>query len=171
MEYTLKRSKRKTLSLQVTPELTVLVRAPMRVAKRDIERFVGAHHDWILEHMEEQRRYNEAHPAPTEAETDLLRKRAKEIIPERVARYAAVMELTPAAVKITAAKTRYGSCSGKNSLNFSCLLMRYPLEAVDYVVVHELAHIVHKNHGREFYALVESVLPDWKTRRALLKKR
>ena len=80
------------------------------------------------------------------------------------------MQLFPTAVKINFAKTRFGSCSSKNSINFSAFLMLFPLEAVDYVVVHELAHIKYKNHQKEFYALVEKYMPDYKKRMALLKK-
>jgi predicted metal-dependent hydrolase len=72
-------------------------------------------------------------------------------------------------VKITGAKKRFGSCSSQNGLCFSWRLMGYPEEAIDYVVVHELAHIAHRNHGSGFYSLVASVLPDYKARRALLK--
>ena len=171
VEYELKRSKRKTLSLHITPEATVIVRAPMRAANRDIDRFVYDHLDWILRHLEKQRLYIKSHPPVTEAEIESLRNLAKTAIPRRVAHYAAIMRLCPAAVKINAAKTRFGSCSSKNNLNFSCLLMRYPIEAIDYVVVHELAHIVHKNHGNDFYRLIESVLPDWQARRKLLRNR
>ncbi|MBR7150378.1 MAG: M48 family metallopeptidase, partial [Oscillospiraceae bacterium] len=66
--------------------------------------------------------------------------------------------------------TRFGSCSGKNALSFSWRLMQYPMEAVDYVVVHELAHIREHNHSSAFYAIVERYLPDWRERAALLKK-
>ena len=79
------------------------------------------------------------------------------------------MGLRPAGVTITGAEKRFGSCSAKNRICFSWRLMQYPEEAVDYVVVHELAHILHKNHGKAFYACVEEVLPDWRARRALLK--
>ena len=79
------------------------------------------------------------------------------------------MGLTPAGISITGAEKRFGSCSGKNRLCFSWRLMLYPPEAVDYVVVHELAHIRHKNHGRDFYALVASILPDYRQREALLR--
>ena len=72
-------------------------------------------------------------------------------------------------IRITSARTRFGSCSGKNSLCFSWRLMEYPEEAIDYVVVHELAHLRYMNHGAEFYALIARYLPDWKTRRALLR--
>ena len=79
------------------------------------------------------------------------------------------MGVCPTGMRITGARTRFGSCSGKNSICFSWRLMAYPQEAVDYVVVHELAHILHKNHGPAFYQCIESVLPDWRQRRALLK--
>lgn len=79
------------------------------------------------------------------------------------------MNLYPTALKITSAKTRFGSCSGKDSICFSYLLMRYPDEAIDYVVVHELAHIKHKNHSKAFYTLIEKYLPDYKEREKLLK--
>ena len=78
------------------------------------------------------------------------------------------MGLEPTNIKITGAKARFGSCSSKNSLCFSWRLMMRPPEAVDCVVVHELAHIAQKNHGRTFYALMASVLPDYKERQKLL---
>lgn len=72
-------------------------------------------------------------------------------------------------IKITSAKTRYGSCSAKNSLCFSLYLMQKPLYAVDYVIVHELAHTVHHNHGKDFYKLIEKYMPDYKDRISVLK--
>ena len=86
-----------------------------------------------------------------------------------MAHYAEWMGVTPTGVKITGAKTRFGSCSAKNSLCFSLYLMAYPDAAVDYVVVHELAHIRHKNHSPAFYAEVARVMPDYRERRKLLK--
>ena len=79
------------------------------------------------------------------------------------------MGLVPAGITITGAATRYGSCSGKNSLCFSCFLMNCPEEAIDLVVVHELCHIREKNHGPRFYALLEQFLPDYKARKKLLR--
>ena len=72
------------------------------------------------------------------------------------------MNIKPTGVKITSAQKRFGSCNGKNSLCFSYILMLYPDEAVDYVVVHELSHIRHHNHSKDFYKLISSVLPDYK---------
>jgi len=80
------------------------------------------------------------------------------------------MNLYPTGLKITSARTRFGSCSSKNSICFSWRLMYYPEPAIDYVVVHELAHIAHKNHGPQFWALVERYLPDYRARRAMLRE-
>ena len=72
-------------------------------------------------------------------------------------------------ISITSAKTRFGSCSSKGNIAFSYRLMLYPEAAVDYVVVHELAHRKEMNHSRAFYKLIEEILPDYKQRRKLLK--
>lgn len=75
----------------------------------------------------------------------------------------------PTGITVTAARTRFGSCSGKNRLSFSLYLMAYPETAIEYVVVHELAHIRHHDHSPAFYREVEAYLPDWRARRALLR--
>ena len=80
------------------------------------------------------------------------------------------MGLVPTGIKVTSARTRFGSCSGKNSICFSWRLMLYPPEAIDYVIVHELAHIRHHDHSPAFYALIERYMPDWRERMKLLKE-
>ena len=156
--------------MEIRRDLTVLVRAPLHCPKGEIDRFVQRHEDWIVSHMEKQRKRVEAHPEPTEEQRKALIAKAKAKLPPKVAHYAALMGVEPAGITITSARTRFGSCSGKNRLSFTWRLMDYPEAAIDGVVVHELAHIVHKNHGKDFYALVESVLPDYKQRRKLLER-
>ncbi len=85
------------------------------------------------------------------------KKRAAVILKERAESIAKGMNVVPESVKITSAKTRWGSCSGTNHLNFSWRLIMCPPEVVDYVVVHELCHILHKNHSRSFWECVGSV--------------
>lgn len=170
MEYKLIRSNRKTLAVQITREAQIVVRAPQRLPQREIDRFLNSRRSWIEEHLKRQQLRQEAQPEPTEAERRELIARARLELPERVARWSAVMGLVPTGVKVTSARSRFGSCSGKNSLCFTWRLMQYPEAAIDYVVVHELAHIRHKNHGPDFYALIESVLPDWRERQALLRR-
>lgn len=169
-EYRVIRSKRKTLSLEVTEDLSLLVRAPYQVSQSQIDSFVARHQDWIAVHRERCRQWRERHPEPTEEERRMYIQRAKEILPRKVAYYGKLMGLTPAGLTITDARKRFGRCSGKNRISFAWRLMAYPEEAIDYVVVHELAHIRHKNHGAEFYALIASVLPDYKARIKLLRE-
>ena len=91
------------------------------------------------------------------------------MLPGKVAYWSTRTGLVPTGVKITTARKRYGSCSGTNSLCFSCFLMNCPEEAVDLVVVHELCHIREKNHGPGFYALLSQYLPDYRERKKLLQ--
>jgi len=170
INYELIRSGRRTVSLEVTKECTVRVRAPLRMPKREIDAFVAAHQTWV-ERQLEKRRAVPVRPEPTAEEITELKVRTRQMVEPAVARYAAQMKLQPAGIRITTARTRYGSCSGANGLCFSCFLADCPPEAVELVVVHELCHIVHKNHGEQFYALLESVLPDWRERKTLLTMR
>ena len=168
--YELIRSGRKTLALEITRDCRVLVRAPRRLPKAQIDRFVAGHAAWIAQHLAEQRRRADlAPPAPMPAEIAALKERARRILMPKVAFWSEKMGLAPTGVIITAARTRYGSCSGKNSLCFSCFLANAPEAAVDLVVVHELCHIRVKNHGPAFYALLEQMLPDWRERKRLLR--
>jgi len=170
-DYTVIRSSRRTLCLEITGDLTVLVRAPRRCSDRRVAAFVADHEDWLREHMAIARQRRDAAFARqvSPEEEQALRRLAAEVIPQRVAVWGRQMGLTPTGVKITSAKKRFGSCSGRNSLCFSWRLMQYPAEAVDYVVVHELAHIRHHNHGAAFWALVEHTMPDYRVRQALLR--
>ncbi len=171
MEYTLIRSSRRTLSLEIAPDLTVVVRAPRLCAKREIDRFVENHEAWIEKHRQRQRERQAAAAARqvSPEEEAALRREAETVIPDRVAYYSERMGLVPTGVRITGAQKRFGSCSSKNSLCFSWRLMQYPMEAVDYVVVHELAHIRHHDHSPAFYALVEQYMPDYRQRQAQLR--
>lgn len=163
------RSRRRTLGLEVTREGNVIVRAPLRTSAATIDRFVRDHVDWIEKAKARQRARLEAHPEPDEARREALLRRAREELPLKVIFYAQRMGVIPTGITITAARTRFGSCSPKNRLCFSWRLMDYPEEAIDYVVVHELAHIVHKNHGPQFWALVERYMPDYRARRNMLR--
>lgn len=170
MNYRLVRSRRRTLALEVTREGEVVARAPMQLARRQIDEFVARHARWIEEHLALQRERRENHPEPTGTEQEELIRRAREVLPGKVDHYGKLMGLRPAGLTVTGARKRFGSCSGKDRLCFSWRLMQYPETAIDYVVVHELAHIRHKDHSRAFYACVEEVLPDWRERRELLKR-
>lgn len=170
LSYTLVRSRRRTLALQVEPDGSLTVRAPLRCPNREIERFVALHADWAAEKRAQAKARLAAHPTPTPAEREALFAQTRALVVPLVAHWSEQMGLLPAGIKITGAEHRFGSCSGKDSLCFSYRLAGYPPEAVEYVVVHELAHIREKNHGPRFYALVADALPDYKAREKLLRQ-
>ena len=169
-DYILIRSKRKTISIQINEKCEIVVRAPMKISKKEIDKTVNEESYWIEKHMPEARRRMEQAEKITPELLHQLSQRAYMELPPIVERYAVLMGVEPTGIRITSARKRFGSCSGKNSLCFSCLLMLYPMEAVECVVVHELAHIRHHNHSAAFYDFVLSVMPDYRSREALLRK-
>ncbi|MCL2299342.1 MAG: M48 family metallopeptidase [Firmicutes bacterium] len=168
MDYTLVRTSRKTIAIYIRPGGLVELRAPLHCPKRDIDRFVAAKAGWIEEKRALMLARRRIEPDP--ALEASLRARAKEILPEKVAYFAQRMGVSPAQVKITGAKTRWGSCSGRGNLNFSWRLMLADDGAIDYVVVHELAHLREMNHSSRFWAVVEAAMPDYRQRRLRLKR-
>lgn len=168
MDYILRRSKRKTVELSIGDDLRVLVRAPERLSKKEIDRFVEKHQMWIEQHRKQKEMWIKTHSATPEMEIQWQEK-AKAYLPVRTAYYADLMGLKPSGVKITSARKRFGSCNSTNSICFSWRLMQYPVEAIDYVIVHELSHIVYKNHSCDFYSLIERYIPDYKMREKMLK--
>lgn len=94
---------------------------------------------------------------------------AKEHIARRVMYFAHKMNVNPTAIRITSANTRWGSCSGKNSVNFSWKLIMADDETIDYVVVHELAHINQHNHSSEFWNIIEDIIPNYNENKEKLK--
>jgi predicted metal-dependent hydrolase len=98
------------------------------------------------------------------------RQKAEKIISERVKYYSRVLNIQYKTVSITSARKRWGSCSRTRKLNFSFRLIMTPLEVLNYVVIHELAHIIEHNHSQNFWNLVKQYCPDYKTHLNWLKK-
>lgn len=168
MNYTVKRSARRSVGLEITPECEIIVRAPKRMSDREISEFVSKYRGWIDKKLPQAQKRAEKDRGISERENE-LRYAAMKTLPELVERYSHIMGLKPSSVRITSAKKRFGSCSGKNGLCFSWRLMAYPTAAVEYVVVHELAHIKYHNHSAAFYKLIEKYMPDYKERQKMLR--
>ena len=168
--YRLIRSIRKTLALEVSSTGEIIVRAPNRASLKTIEAFFASHEQWVEKALARQAARAERHPPLSSEEIEALREEAKRKIPPRVEYFSEQMNVTPKSVRITAAKTRFGSCSPENSLCFSLYLMQYPDAVIDYVVVHELAHIRHHDHSKRFWDTVSLYMPEYKRLRALLKQ-
>lgn len=98
------------------------------------------------------------------------RERAKEVFGERVRFWSSRFDLIPTGITITSAWQRYGSCSAKNSLSFSWRLLMAPYPVIDYIIVHELAHIKEKNHSKKFWNYLRSLLPGYEAQKRWLRE-
>ena len=212
MDYKLTRSKRKTVALYVRNG-GVEVRAPLKMPKRDIDKFVASKEKWITDRLVKSKEQSEQREAFELNYGDTVLYRGKEYLitakngshlgfddtsfympPDLTSEqikaacvqiyrmltkrdltgntldYAKRMNVTPTAVKINGANTRWGSCSAKKSINYSWRLIMADDVVIDYVVVHELAHLTEMNHSKKFWEIVKNILPDYKRRQARLKE-
>ncbi len=169
MDYKIVYSSRRSIAIQVNKACEVIVRAPYGISKDKIEAFVNRSQGWIEKHIQRQSDFNVSHKEPSETELERLKALALAVLPSKVDYYSKIMGVMPISVSVNKAKTRFGSCSSKGKINFSCRLMAFPNEAIDYVVVHELAHLKHLNHSKDFWNFVGRFIPDYKERKKLLK--
>ena len=168
MEYSIIRSDRKTVSIQIKPDGTVVVRAPRRMPTAQIRAFVCSKEAWIEKHLSAMAEDPLQRLTPEQVEQ--LREQARAVITERVAFFAPCVGVTYGRISIRTQHTRWGSCSSEGNLNFNCLLALAPPQVLDYVVVHELCHRRQMNHSDLFWAAVETVLPDYRQSKRWLKE-
>ena len=164
MEYQLIRSRRKTLEISVKPGGNLVVRAPLRFPKKQIEAFLLQKQNWILE----KQKMMAEKPIPQEYSPEAVKAMTQEVLARvlpRVEYFAALMGAQYSGIRITEAKKRWGSCSGKNSLNFSFLLAEKPPEFLDSVVIHELCHTFHHDHSQAFWQMVKRYDPHFPGKR------
>ena len=171
MTYTVIRSSRKTIALEITREGKLLVRCPYGTTNQYIEDFVRDKSGWIEKHLS-------AKSAPvtpfTPEQIKDFASRTKALLQPRLEQYARQLGVSYNRVTIRSQHSRWGSCckhkNGVYNLNFNCLLALVPTEVLDYVVVHELCHIREMNHSKAFWLLVGTVLPDYKARKIWLRE-
>lgn len=205
-DYTLIRSDRKTLSLEIDRAGNLIVRAPHRMPRTAIDRVVAARAMWIAgkrRQMAERaaavslagentvwylgKAYSPVRCCAVQAGLQddrftvpahwttaqlraWLKAECRRLTAARLAALSQKTGLQPTAVHMTEARTRWGSCSGKNSLNFTWRLIFCPPDVIDYVLIHELCHIRHKNHSAAFWALVAGYDPSFELKKAWLRE-
>ncbi len=207
------KSKRKTISLQINEDATLIVRAPLTVSDKRIVEIINKKSDWILDKkkiLKEKAKkilkieFKENEKIPflgnyytlklTESKNilltekniqipkDFIRKNPKKkleiwakkclqtLIEYKLSHFSQKTNLKYSSFKITSAKKRLGSCTSKNSLNFSWKISFFPEEIIDYVVIHEICHIKIKNHSKNFWKEVEKYCPDYLERKKWIKE-
>jgi hypothetical protein len=95
---------------------------------------------------------------------------AYKVLTERTEYFSASVNMKPSSIRLSGAKRRWGSCGRKGNINYNWRLIMAPLEILDYIVVHELAHLRHHNHSKQYWNLVFSIMPEYKSRELWLKK-
>ena len=207
MNYTVIYADRKSVSLQLKPDGSIVVRAPRGMSRAKIAEVVESPKGWREKKRAERPERSaidcvycrgrklplcETEDKKIGADTDkfiipaglseeekrdalafYFKSTGKSYMARKTSLWAAVMKLPqPPPPKITGAKTRWGSCGGKggNRINYSYMLLMTDEDCIDYVTVHELSHIVYKNHNEDFYALVEKYIPDYKVREEKLRE-
>ncbi|MBA1146554.1 M48 family metallopeptidase [Ectothiorhodospiraceae bacterium WFHF3C12] len=216
-DYMLKRSRRRTLAIHVRPGPVVEVRAPQRLSRAVIERFIAERADWIDAKLAELEalpapfrpayRDGERHPflgtdyplivtggsrgvslragrlevgVPDADDRDAVqralyrwyRARAGEVFRERLdaaLQALASWQLPQPRLAIRAMRRRWGSCSSTGKVTLNLHLIKMPVALLDYVVCHELCHLLEMNHSPRFYALMDAAMPDWRGHRHNLR--
>ena len=152
--YRIIRSSRKTLAIQVSVSGQVTVRAPHTMPDSTIHRFLSQKESWILKHLS----HAASRPAQPPKENPPLSEFRRSYYMESARK----MGVTYGRITIREQKTRWGSCTSEGNLNFNWRLIFAPEKVLDYVVVHELSHRKEMNHSPAFYAVVASVMPEYK---------
>jgi len=100
-----------------------------------------------------------------------LKKRARKVFQKRVSLWAKRLNVNHGKIIVSDTSSRWGSCSADNIIRLNWRLMLIPMSLIDYVVAHELCHVVHKNHSSKFWAFLAKAMPDHKSRRSALRYR
>ena len=169
MNYTLSRSRRKTFVIHIKSDSSIEVRAPQRLAKSEIERFVASKKEWIEKKQAQiiTRKQTEPRELPPSQYT---KGEFEQIIHELVKNWEQRLDVETAFISMRTMTSRWGSCTAKTQrIRLNIALAYCPFDCLEYVVVHELAHLRESNHSHRFWAIVADALPDYKERQKKLR--
>lgn len=163
-----RRSRR--ITIRVSPRRGVTVSMPWIVPYKTAFNFFLAKRQWVLETIDRQAEKFKDEPVPTPLEIEAMRAEAKRVLPARLSELAKKYSFEYNQVRIKHNVSNWGSCSRKGNINLNLNLVRVPENLRDYVILHELCHLRHPNHGPEFHALLESLCPGHRLKEKELRK-
>ena len=154
LEYKIKYSKIKNIYIKIK-DGKVIVKAPRRVSKKEIEKILEQKSEWIQKAVEKETKKQEKKPLYTKEEfKEIVEKNANELVKQT--------GLVPNKITIKKIKYAWGSCSNKKNITINLELIKYSEQAIRYVILHEFCHIKYMNHSKDFWNLVEKYMPDYK---------
>ena len=172
ISYTIKttnRTKKILISIDTNGQLTVL-KSPF-VSIEKVKKIIEQKYEWIIDKIQKQKsKPRKILSIYNEKDFKENKEKARSLIKERLDYFNQFYNYNINNVYIRNPKSRWGSCSSKNNLNFSYKLFLLPPELCDYIIVHELCHLQEMNHGKNFWSLVEKTIPDYKNLIKELKK-
>ena len=156
----------RSISIRVHPVKGVSVSVPYIVPYAAARLFFDARRQWVIDTMARQREKYRDIPQASPEEVETLRLQARKELPERLAVLAERYGFSYNRVAIKHNATNWGSCSSKGNINLNLSILRLPGILRDYVLLHELCHLRHQDHGHSFHLLLEHVLTDHVLREA-----
>ena len=171
IQVTYRRTRR--LSMRIVKNGDVHVSAPIGMPRKEVERFIEEHRDWIAEarkktqeHQAKRAAFFNQLPLQTRAQADEALQRQEALIEPMVERHAEEMHVTPSRIYYKAMISRWGVCNVKDrSICFSAYLLLLPDWCVEHVVVHELCHLLEPSHNAHFHTLMDKYFPRWREAR------
>ena len=171
IEYWLERKRVKNINIRIKPDGRVMVSAPARMSKARVSAFVAEKRAWIERAQRQLADSPQGHAEnATNEEVAAWRAVVEACVPVLIAEWEPILGVHAGKLAYRNMRSRWGSCqpaTGRICINVRLAL--YPPECLEYVVVHELCHLLVHGHGPKFYELMDSVMPDWRKRRAKLR--
>ena len=154
LQYEITYSKIKNIYIQIK-EGKVLIKAPKRISKKELETIIEQKKDWIEKNLEKEKKKQEKKQLYTQEQfKQIIEKNANELIKET--------GLIPNKIRIKDIKYAWGSCSSNKNITINQKLIAYSEIAIRYVILHELCHLKYMNHSKEFWDLVQRYMPEYK---------
>ncbi|MCD6110032.1 M48 family metallopeptidase [bacterium] len=172
--YHIVRTHRSTISLTINEEAHLIIRAPYHLAESEIEKFIEKKESWLKEKIEimqnQIQNSNRFIKLVNNKTAYNIKKQAKQKLLERLEYLSEKYNYPYSKMRLSSAKTRWGSCSYKNTISLNWKIMFAPPQVVDYLIIHELVHTKHKNHKKFFWNAVKTAHPHYKEDKQWLRK-
>ena len=163
--YTLYKSKIKNMYIYIK-EGKVLVKVPSRVNENKVQDFLNKKSEWIYKNLEKIKEKIRKEKEERIEQKDI--ERLQKIVEENIYKYSKILGKSPKKVRIRDLKYAWGSCSSNKNISINLKLALKDEKAIEYVVLHEMCHLIHMNHSKSFWDLVEKNMPKYKEYKKLL---
>ena len=163
--YKLLKSKIKNLYIYIKNG-EVIVKAPVKLSNDKIQEFLNKKSKWIYDNLEKNK--TKIREEKEEKINDIDIEKLRTIVEENIKKYSKILNVMPRKVRIRELKYAWGSCSSNKNISINLKLAKKNKMAVEYVVLHEMCHLIYMNHSKDFWVLIEKNMPKYKEYKKLL---